>query len=826
MLVNEWKVWNWRLKAAAPFSGEKSSIVTGNMEIKARGRDGLVEFKSCLSESMRGRKRAKLRKLFARLGFRSTTNCLCSAELVKANEMVPATGSQASRDCLASSCTSQVGNGDQRLDTGNIEEAESSLRDGVCLNYEEARALLGRLEYQRGNVEAALRVFDGIDIAAIAPKMKISITRKISRHKPNSPWDVPPMSIHAVSLLIEATYLKARALQDLSRFKEAAQTCSIILDTVEPALTEGLPENLGMDCKLLETLGKAVELLPELWKLSGFPNEAISSYRRALLGCWNLDASTCTRIQKEFAIFLLYGGCDASPPNLRSQMDSSFIPRNNIEEAILLLMILLRKFNLKRVEWDPSIIDHLTFALSVSGELKTLASQAEELLPGVLERKERYYTLALCYFGEGDSLVALNLLKILLSAREDPNCLKALLLASKICGENSAYAEEGVSFARRALANLNSGCDVMASVANCLLGVSLSAQARSSSSDSERVSRQSEALEVLGKADEMVEGKDYQVLFNLSVENAEQRKLDPALRFAKQLLKLEAGANIKTWILLARILSAQKRYVDAETVVNAALDQTGKWNQGELLRTKSKLQIANGQLKNAVETYTQLLAVLQLRTKSFAVGMKSLKGGRDDRSLEMETWQDLANVYTTMSQWRDAEICISKLTAISPQSASRWHATGRLYEAKGDYREALGAYSKALDREHAHVPSLVSTAIVLRELGCQPLAIARSFLTDALRLDKTNHVAWFNLGLLNKAEGGKSVLEAVECFQAATLLEESAPAEPFSHFKDDSYHFLLTESCRIGIGGLNPEFAVRICFQVHVKIVISFPNKY
>ncbi|XP_039138318.1 protein NPGR2 isoform X2 [Dioscorea cayenensis subsp. rotundata] len=728
---------------------------------------------------MRGRKRAKLRKFFARLGVRNTKNWLCSAEQFKANEMVPATGSQTS---LASGYISQAGLGDQRIDTGNIEEAESSLRDGVCLNYEEARALLGRLEYQRGNVEAALRVFDGIDIAAIAPKMKVSITRKIGRHKPQSPWDVPHMSIHAVSLLIEATYLKAKALQDLGRFKEAAQTCSIILDTIEPALTDGLPENLGLgtDCKFLETLCKAVELLPELWKLAGFPNEAILSYRRALLGCWNLDASTCTRIQKEFAIFLLYGGCDASPPNLRSQMEGSFIPRNNIEEAILLLMILLRKFNLKRVDWDRSIIDHLTFALSVSGELKTLASQKEELLPGILERKERYYTLALCYFGEGDSLVALNLLKILLSARGDPNCLKALLLASKICGESGgAYVEEGVSFARRAIFNLNSGCDAMASVGNCLLGISLSTQARLPSSDSERLSRQCEALEALEKANKMVEGKDYQVLFSLSLENSEQRKLEPALRFAKQLLKLEAGSNIKTWILLARILSAQKRYVDAETVVNAALDQTGKWNQGGLLRTKAKIQIANEQLKNAVETYTQLLAVLQLRTKSFAVGMKSLKGGQDDRSLEMETWQDLANVYMSMSQWRDAEICISKLTAISPQSASRWHATGKLFEAKGLYKEALGAYSKALDREPTHIPSLVSTATVLRELDGRPLAVVRSFLTDALRLDKTNHIAWFNLGLLNKAEGGKSILEAVECFQAAALLEESVPAEPF-----------------------------------------------
>ena len=79
--------------------------------------------------------------------------------------------------------------------------------------------MLGRLEYQRGNVEAALRVFDGIDIGALASKIKISISKKAARHKSRSHWDTPPMSIHAVSLLVEALFLKARALHDLGRFK-------------------------------------------------------------------------------------------------------------------------------------------------------------------------------------------------------------------------------------------------------------------------------------------------------------------------------------------------------------------------------------------------------------------------------------------------------------------------------------------------------------------------------------------------------------------------------------------------------------------------------
>lgn len=105
--------------------------------------------------------------------------------------------------------------------------------------------------------------------------------------------------------------------------------------------------------------------------------------------------------------------------------------------------------------------------------------------------------------------------------------------------------------------------------------------------------------------------------------------------------------------------------------------------------------------------------------------------------------------------------------------------SGQLYEAKGLLKEAIGAYEEALNIDPAHVPSLVSTAIVLRQLSDRPLAVIRSYLTDALRLDRTNHIAWFNLGLIYKAENARSALEASECFKAAALLEETAPVEPF-----------------------------------------------
>ncbi|KAM5563366.1 protein NPGR2 [Rosa sericea] len=717
--------------------------------------------------------------------FGKIMNCLCSGEQIRAPDDLIFSDSEslATRD-HKSEFSSRVDAVTHKSHT-NILEAESSLRESGCLNYEEARALLGRCEYRKGNIEVALHVFEGIDIAAVTPKIKVTLARAGEhRRRRSQSYETPPMSINAVSLLLEAIFLKAKSLQSLGRLKEAAQSCKVILDTVESSLPGGLPQNFGADCKftkLHDIVSQSVELLPELWKFADCPHEAILSYRWALLSHWNLDTETTAKIQKEFAVFLLYCGDEASPPDLRFQMDSSFTPKSNLEEAILLLMILLRKVSLKRIEWDPSILDHLSFALSVSGNSRALATQFEELLPGFIDRKERFYKLALCYYGAGEDSVALNLLRKLLGNYMDPMCFPALLMASKICGENRSHAEEGVGFALRALESVDGKCDESKSTATCLLGISLSAHSKSVVTDSERVTRQAKALEALKTAGQLTAMSDPIILYHLSLEYAEQRNLDAALDCAKQMLNLEGGSNIKGWLLLSRILSAQRRFVDAETIIDGALDQTGKWDQGELLRTKAKLQLAEGQFKRAIETYTQLLALLQVQKKNLGYGKKLLKSTRRhlDRSLELEIWHDLAHVYINLSHWSDAEICLFKSKAISTYSAARCHVTGVLYENKGLYKEAVKAFSEALNIDPSHIPSLVSIAVVLNRLGNSE-TVVKSFLMNALSLDRMNHSAWYNLGLLYKSQGTPSSLsEAAECFEAAVVLEESAPVEPF-----------------------------------------------
>ncbi|KAJ1298883.1 hypothetical protein BS78_01G487900 [Paspalum vaginatum] len=725
-------------------------------------------------------KGTKERGRFSRYVRCMSMQCLCSGDQMnRMDRAVQLSEDISIRDGTTSRYSSPNFVIERHVNNAGMEGPESSLQGGDSLNYEEARALLGRVEYQRGHVEEALRVFDGIKISVLLPEMKTSIARKVGRQKPPPHSSSLAMPFHVVTILIETVYLKALALHDLGKFEEAARECSTILDIVESAVPEGLPSNFGNDCNLNETICRAVELLPDLWKLGGFPLETLSSYRRALVSNWNLDAKAIAKIQKEFAIFLLYSGCEAGPPKLRCQLDGLFVPRNNLEEAVLLLLILLVKFNSKRIERDPTVMHHLTFALSMSGELRPLARQFEALLPGVLDNIKWLYNVALCYLASDDDLTALNLLRRVFKFGEDSSCLNELLMASKICGKDGAHAAEGVLYARRALVNHHGGCDQMEVVAGCLLGISLSNLARHATTDTERVSQQHEALEVLGNAGKKMHSRDFRTIYSLSLENAVQRKLDAAARYAKMLLKIEGGSELKTWLLVARIMSAQKRFEGAECIVNAALEQSGKWSQGDLLQTKAKIQIAQGQFRKAIETYSQLLALIQLRMKSFSAGISVLQGSKTDKGLEINTWYDLALLYLRMSQWKDAELCISKIKAISPYSPLACHATGKLHEAKGFMEAALRAYSTGLDLDPKHVPSLISTAIVLRQLSKKPLPAVRCFLTDALHLDRTNHVAWFHLGLLYEDEGDSAAIEAAECFKAAALLEENVPAEPF-----------------------------------------------
>ncbi|KAJ6709707.1 PROTEIN NPGR1 [Salix koriyanagi] len=673
--------------------------------------------------------------------------CACSGEQFKFDEPQQSPESLATRDFSASGLSSRtVGDWESKLEDIHVDEAESTLKEALSLNYEEARALLGRLEYQRGNLDAALQVFQGIDIKALTPKMIKAIVERIHYRKSRSKGEIVPpsvMSMHSVSLFVEAILLKANSLEELGHHREAAKECRIILNIVESALPNGMPKGIGEDCKLEEMFHKALELLPALWSKAGLLDEAIASYRRALVRPCNLDPHNLAGVQKELASMLLYSAVEARHPPPAS-------PQSNIEEAILLLLVLMSKVACGEIKWDEEIMDHLTYALSIVGQ----------------------------FDAAGQNEAALNLLKKVSGYSESKNKphIPSFLLGAKLCSQDPTHAQEGINFALKVLDLADHQNQHFIGQTHKFLGICYGNAARVSLSDSERFLLHTESMNSLNNA-ALNRNEDPEVMYSLGLENMVQRNLGAAFDNAIVCSEMIAGNTVKGWKLLALVVSAEQRFRDAQTVVEFALDVAGRIEKLELLRLKAFLQIAQEQPKQAIETYRILLSLIQAQRDIQAKNPEQTHIFKSEvlaeRNLELAAWQDLADIYTKNGSWGDAKICVDKAKLIEFHSPRSWHSKGMVFECQSLHKEALVSFSVSLSVEPDYVPSIVATAEVLMKLGTQSFPIARSFLMHALRLDPTNHEAWLNLGLISKMEG--SLKQAAEFFQAAYELKLSAP---------------------------------------------------
>lgn len=79
----------------------------------------------------------------------------------------------------------------------------------IGLRVQEARTLVGKLEYQRGNYASALHVFDGVDVQAALQQLQSLVSDK-SLAKKATALKIPR---DAASLMLESIYFKAKTLQ-------------------------------------------------------------------------------------------------------------------------------------------------------------------------------------------------------------------------------------------------------------------------------------------------------------------------------------------------------------------------------------------------------------------------------------------------------------------------------------------------------------------------------------------------------------------------------------------------------------------------------------
>lgn len=115
---------------------------------------------------------------------------------------------------------------------------------------------------------------------------------------------------------------------------------------------------------------------------------------------------------------------------------------------------------------------------------------------------------------------------------------------------------------------------------------------------------------------------DPKLIFDLGLEYARQRHLSKALDCARRVLEMSSGSWIQGWRFLALLLTTQEKHYEAEIVLESALEQTSLWQQGPLLQTRAKLELAIGEPLRAIQTYRQLLLLVRApqQSSSFEAG--------------------------------------------------------------------------------------------------------------------------------------------------------------------------------------------------------------
>ncbi|XP_075562948.1 tetratricopeptide repeat protein 7A isoform X1 [Pelecanus crispus] len=485
--------------------------------------------------------------------------------------------------------------------------------------------------------------------------------------------------------------------------------------------------------------------------------------------------------------------------------ENAYCPQDNVEEALLLLLISESMANRDAViSRAPDQQDDRAVSLRD-------ASAVYDLLSITLGRRGQYVMLSEC------------LERAMKFAFDEFHLWYQLALSMVACGK----LEEGEYFAKMVI---DLGEDAGESLAKgyLALGLTYSLQATDATLKGAQDELNKKALQTLERARDL-DPEDHQIILYLSLQLALVRQISDAIEHLQEALQL-CKDDMNSLHLLALLFSAQKHYQHALDVINMAVVEYPE--SFSLLFTKVKLEWIHKGPEEALVTCRHMLQMWQMvynvlqhsgsekgssvpetpvikkhnglhltlpdahdtdsgsqRASSLAVSRleqamseitvqsSAMKQGPVQLWTALEQiWLQAAELFMEQQHLKEAGFCIQEAASLFPTSHAVLYMRGRLAEMKGNLEEARQLYDEALTVNPAGVEIMHSLGLVLSRLGRRDLA--QKVLRDAIRIQTTSHRAWNSLGEVLQAQGKNEA--AIECFLTALDLESSSPVIPFT----------------------------------------------
>ncbi|XP_033694473.1 tetratricopeptide repeat protein 7A isoform X2 [Tursiops truncatus] len=492
--------------------------------------------------------------------------------------------------------------------------------------------------------------------------------------------------------------------------------------------------------------------------------------------------------------------------------DNLYCPKDNIEEALLLLLI-SESMATRDVVLSRAPEQEEDRAVSLRN-----AAAIYDLLSITLGRRGQYVMLS-------ESSYAVSLLRECVKLR--PSDPTVPLMAAKLCIGSLHWLKEAQHFAMMVI-QLGEEAGEFLSKGYLALGLTYSLQATDATLKSKQDELHRKALQTLERAQQLAPD-DPQVILYVSLQLALVRQISSAMEQLQEALKV-CKDDANALHLLALLFSAQKHYQHALDVINMAITEYPE--NFNLMFTKVKLeQILKGP-EEALATCRQMLRLWQTlysfsqlggleKDGSLAEGLtlkkqsgmhltlpdahdadsgsrraSSIAASRLEEAMSeltvpssvlkqgpMQLWTTLeqiwlqaAELFMEQQHLKEAGFCIQEAAGLFPTSHSVLYMRGRLAEMKGSLEEAKQLYKEALTVNPDGVRIMHSLGVMLSQLGHKSLA--QKVLRDAVERQSTCHEAWQGLGEVLQAQGQSEA--AVDCFLTALELEASSPVLPFS----------------------------------------------
>ncbi|XP_030777531.1 tetratricopeptide repeat protein 7A isoform X3 [Rhinopithecus roxellana] len=481
--------------------------------------------------------------------------------------------------------------------------------------------------------------------------------------------------------------------------------------------------------------------------------------------------------------------------------DNLYCPKDNIEEALLLLLIsesmATRDVVLSRVpeqEEDravslqnaAAIYDLLSITLGRRGQYVMLSECLERAMKFAFGEFHLWYQLALSMVACGKSAYAVSLLRECVKLR--PSDPTVPLMAAKVCIGSLHWLEEAERFAMMVI-SLGEEAGEFLPKGYLALGLTYSLQATDATLKSKQDELHRKALQTLERAQQLAPG-DPQVILYVSLQLALVRQISSAMEQLQEALKV-CKDDAHALHLLALLFSAQKHHQHALDVVNMAitehpenfkgLEKDGSLGEGLTMKKQSgmHLTLPDAHDADSGSWRASSIAASRLEEAMSELTMPSsvLKQGPMQLWTTLEQiWLQAAELFMEQQHLKEAGFCIQEAAGLFPTSHSVLYMRGRLAEVKGSLEEAKQLYKEALTVNPDGVHIMHSLGLMLSRLGHKSLA--QKVLRDAVERQSTCHKAWQGLGEVLQAQGQNEA--AVDCFLTALELEASSPVLPFS----------------------------------------------